>query len=136
MSNLCGLYTFEETKIIQKLCPRGWHIPTKSDWEELIAFANNDSEKKSSLKLMSKEGWENNGTDELGFNMKPSNIVSFNNAELSKNSAIYWQSNTDNTCPVLLPFFSEEKIGCVRNRFKTNLCKIRLVKNLGELYGR
>jgi uncharacterized protein (TIGR02145 family) len=52
------------------ICPDGWHLPSKVEWEELIAFAG--GEEIAGKKLKAKEGWkfyneERNGTDDYGF---------------------------------------------------------------------
>ena len=52
------------------LAPRGWHIPSDSEWIVLKDFVQN-----SSTKLKSKSGWgegyNGNGTNETGFNALP-----------------------------------------------------------------
>ena len=65
------LYDFENAK---KACLDGFHMPTKAEWEELIAFAGKDP----ALKLKAGMGWDplkgtnnyGNGTDDLGFGAK------------------------------------------------------------------
>jgi len=51
-------------------CPKGWHLPSKSDWRELVVVADS---KTSGIKLKSKSGWDEkgNGTDDLGFSALP-----------------------------------------------------------------
>jgi uncharacterized protein (TIGR02145 family) len=59
------------------LAPRGYHLPTKQEFLNLIkAIGRQENEDK----LKSKDGWTNlqgvpdNGTDEFGFNARPSGI--------------------------------------------------------------
>lgn len=90
-NNAEGYYTFDETgseksstpfvknsEDVQflKLCPQGWHIPTKAEWTELFGFVAHDnsgayggSEGKA---LKSKTGWIEGGIgdDIYGFNAK------------------------------------------------------------------
>jgi len=63
------LYTWENAK---NVCPAGWHLPSKAEFETLRAMAY-DGGDKSGVKLKSKEGWddEGNGSDEFGFAAYP-----------------------------------------------------------------
>jgi len=51
------------------LCPSGWHIPSKDEWDTLINFVGSDA----GMKLKAKNGWANdeNGTDDYGFSALP-----------------------------------------------------------------
>jgi len=63
-------------------CPSGWHLPSKDEWDALIASAG--GEKIAGKKLKAKSGWSNekygrkidkgngNGTDDFGFSALPS----------------------------------------------------------------
>ena len=63
-----GLYTWEDAK---KACPDGWRLPSKSDFDELIAFAGNTKEKASAnLRSLS---WSQ-GTDRYGFEALPAGL--------------------------------------------------------------
>jgi uncharacterized protein (TIGR02145 family) len=90
------LYNWETAK---KVCPPGWHLPSKAEWLELVNFAGGKmTEKTRSLskkewrelldikghcrvvgkKLKAKNGWKpkyliisSNGTDEFGFAALP-----------------------------------------------------------------
>jgi uncharacterized protein (TIGR02145 family) len=46
----------------QGVCPEGWHIPNKLEWDQLGD---------ASAALKAKSGWEQNGTDEHGFAALP-----------------------------------------------------------------
>ena len=71
------LYTW---KVAQRICPEGWHLPTKADWESLLREVGADSLNeilwKGSSKLKSKSGWENDGsgTDDFGFTALPAGM--------------------------------------------------------------
>lgn len=75
------LYTWAEAKTI---CPEGWRLPTKADFEALVIAASgnvaqsHDGESgvvsnKVGATLKSRDGWfkKGNGTDEFGFNALP-----------------------------------------------------------------
>ncbi|MGL1900654.1 MAG: cadherin domain-containing protein [Fibrobacterales bacterium] len=55
------------------ICPNNWHVPTKSEWNEMILFVNTDSNLPSGITLKSTNGWEEglNGQDLYGFNAFP-----------------------------------------------------------------
>lgn len=54
----------------KKVCPVGWHLPTKAEWQHLIQKAG--GLEKAGSNLMSTTSWENNrGKDILKFNAKP-----------------------------------------------------------------
>ena len=67
------LYNFENAK---KACLEGFHMPTKAEWNELLAFAG--KEKQVGTVLKAGYGWDpikgtnnyGNGKDELGFGAK------------------------------------------------------------------
>jgi uncharacterized protein (TIGR02145 family) len=61
------LYDWETAK---KVCPPGWHLPSKEEWQELLDFAGGD--RIAGRKLKAKNGWhQGNGTDDLGFSALP-----------------------------------------------------------------
>lgn len=77
--NLLGLvYRLD---IIDYACPRGWHLPTNRDWNEL--FESLGGMEVSGVRLKAKRGWkvlnegENpNGTDDCGFEAYPATVSS------------------------------------------------------------
>lgn len=65
------LYTWVDAKTV---CPEGWHLPTKSDFAELISAASRDDARPlAGAALKSRDGWfkKGNGTDDFGFNALP-----------------------------------------------------------------
>jgi len=57
------LYDWNTAKIA---CPKGWHLPTREEWTELVTVVGSETGGK---KLKSTSGWDDNGngTDEFGF---------------------------------------------------------------------
>jgi len=62
------------------VCPPGWHLPSRADWEALSDYVQDDSGCSSSCnaeKLKATSGWNDingksgNGTDEYGFSALP-----------------------------------------------------------------
>jgi len=66
------LYDWETA---MKASPPGWHLPSKEEWEILMAFAG--GEEIAGKKLKAKNGWNDyggkngNGKDEYGFSALP-----------------------------------------------------------------
>ena len=73
-SNGKGCFDYNNCKIVDPvrgICPKGWHLPSKEEFEMLFEFVG--GEDVAGKKLKSSEGWLNdgNGTDEFGFCAKP-----------------------------------------------------------------
>jgi uncharacterized protein (TIGR02145 family) len=53
------------------LTPKGWHIPSKSEWQRLVDFLGGD--KVAGKKMKNIDGWDDNGngTNEIGFKGLP-----------------------------------------------------------------
>ena len=69
------LYTWAEAKTV---CPEGWRLPTKADFEALVVVASEDaaqspSHSRAGAALKSRDGWfkKGNGSDALGFRALP-----------------------------------------------------------------
>ncbi len=62
------LYDWETA---MSVCPKGWHLPSKSEWEVMTAYIG--GAKTEGKKLKAKSGWNSggNGTDEFGFSAFP-----------------------------------------------------------------
>jgi len=93
-------YTFEAAK---KACPKGWHLPTKNEWDELkIYLYNNGYNAIEGSALKSKSGWNKSSDNKLGFNAFPTgrryrNMISNNciGEFYSVGEVGNWWSSTD-----------------------------------------
>jgi uncharacterized protein (TIGR02145 family) len=54
-------------KTARTVCPAGWHLPSREEWQKLVDYAGGDSV--AGKKLKSKSGWsgKGNGKDSYGF---------------------------------------------------------------------
>jgi uncharacterized protein (TIGR02145 family) len=78
------LYTYEAAKTV---CPKGWHLPTVSDFTSLITYA------KSSSALRSTTGWNDKASKGLnfwGFDAKPAGGRDSGDYFDLKSSAYFW----------------------------------------------
>ena len=59
------------------ICPSGWHIPSNTDWWELLNYVGNGNYKAAGRYLNAKKGWNDykgescNGEDKYGFSALP-----------------------------------------------------------------
>ncbi|MFM1795090.1 MAG: hypothetical protein RL642_1475, partial [Bacteroidota bacterium] len=114
------LYNFFTVLDYRNVCPSGWHVSTDEDWRELEVFLGMSIEESlydsfdkgfrgtaSNVggKLKSSTGWNQNGTDAVGFNAKPSGLRSVHPGLLSgynvsfdvlNQNAYFWTSSFDN----------------------------------------
>ena len=76
---------------VRGICPEGWHLPIKAEFETLFAAVGDSSTAGKMLK--STIGWEDdcNGTDDFGFSALPAGDRS-NSGLFSKINARFWSS--------------------------------------------
>ena len=82
---------------IRGVCPEGWHLPSKEEWEDLIKAVGGQS--KASAKLKSKTGWkkEYSGEDAFGFTALPAGYRSYGGSYFKGgNNAYFWSSTEFN----------------------------------------
>ena len=75
----------------QGICPSGWHLPSKADWDILVTYAGGYD--KAGKKLKSAYGWYGNGdgTDDYGFSALPGgNRGSDGNFDNAGNRGSWW----------------------------------------------
>lgn len=53
----------------QKVCPSGWHLPSRQEWDDLVDAAGGKGV--AAKKLKSTSGWNSNGTNNYGFSALP-----------------------------------------------------------------
>lgn len=118
----------------QGICPNGWHIPTKKEWETLINYVSIHSDNESvAKKLMSTTGWKRhrNGTDTYGFNAIPISGCTAGNCDsgignearfisaTSKNSFQSYYAGLENSYYEAYTFYSDKSsafsVRCVKN---------------------
>ena len=79
----------------QRVCPSGWHLPTKAEFETLIKMVGGDSV--ASKKLKSTSGWFDggNGTDDYAFTAYPSGYRGETGGFYYEDSYAYFWSSTE-----------------------------------------
>jgi len=86
------LYDWNTAK---KACMTGWHLPSRQEWDKLVATAGGESA--AGKKLKARSGWSNNGngTDEYGFSALPGSFRSFDGAFFTAGKEGYWWTATE-----------------------------------------
>ncbi len=78
----------------RNICPSGWHVPTDSDWENLIKTLGGTKE--AGIKLRATKGWlpSINGTNESGLKLLPSGSRNENGEFYGAGKLSLWWSST------------------------------------------
>lgn len=80
-----------------KLCPKGWHVPTTSEWTTLINSMEGDSIAGGKLKETGISHWKDPNTgaiDEIGFKALPGGCRDNMGVFLSLGESGFWWSST------------------------------------------
>jgi uncharacterized protein (TIGR02145 family) len=88
-----GLYTWE---VAGGVCPDGWHLPSKKEWEELSEFLGRD-EAGQKLKTSRSDPRPWDGTNESGFSAIPSGAGNGEGFHRMGDWALYWSSTEYNS---------------------------------------
>jgi uncharacterized protein (TIGR02145 family) len=78
-----------------KVCPSGWHLPSKEEWQKLVDFAGGKAEEKYQNNLMAK-GWNIawfKGTDSYGFSALPGGYDSGSGFEFVGSLGRWWSAS-------------------------------------------
>ncbi len=90
---------------IQGVCPNGWHLPSKAEWETLFNAVGGKSTAAKVLKATSgwnssvnAEGWSSsgNGTDAFGFSALPAGYRYGDGSCIKEGVSAYFWSSTEN----------------------------------------
>lgn len=115
IGNKCGSFgTCEPEGAVRGVCPEGWHLPTKKEWEILFAAAG--GKYSAGVKLRSTSGWnkDRNGTDDYSFTAVPAGAMGIWAKETFVNGGDYafiWSSTEEGSFYayyMYLKFGSEE----------------------------
>lgn len=91
-----GKECFEKSPI-QGICPNGWHLPSKKDFEKLKAFLEKNNLSLKSLNSIDEWSNKNMGTDSYGFNAYPVGIWCLNRCTNDKQEDVYFNGKGYNT---------------------------------------
>lgn len=119
-----------------KLCPDGWRVPSKSDWEILIDFLGGTSAAGGKLKESGTEHWKNpntGATNETGFTALPGGYRNaFQTYGEIKGYGAWWTSSKDDDNSnyawySVMDYLSEDAY--FNNYYKKNGLSVRCIKD-------
>jgi len=94
-----GLYTWDEAMQYQQvelgICPEGWKIPTKEDWQMLVNYLGTE-EAGLKLKVSSSDSIKWDGNNESGFSALPSGAANHSYFKRIDQWALFWTSTSEN----------------------------------------
>ena len=112
-----------------KVCPAGFHLPTRDEWKTLADYAGGDST--AGKKLKSVDGWDKNGngTNEYGFSALPSGVGFRDDSFANDGYYGYWWSATEFDAYYAIIKYMSYKVEYVNWSFyvKTLLFSVRCV---------
>jgi len=91
----CGKYgRLYDWKTAKTVCPAGFHLPSRQEWNDLEANAGGNTAGK---KLKTRSGWSNNGngTDEYGFSALPGGYRFSGGSFYNAGNNGYWWTATE-----------------------------------------
>ena len=94
----CGLgKTCSPTYPVRGMCPKGWHLPTRVEWQTLISSMDDPSTAGSMLKSTS--GWYNdgNGSNAYGFSIRPAGSKQDDEYLFKGSQTFLWSSTEFNS---------------------------------------
>ena len=92
----CDLASAGSATLVQGICPKGWHLPSKTEWKALFMAVGGKSTAGKVLK--SQSGWysNGNGTDAFGFSALPAGFRgNFGDFDYRGYDAEFWSSTED-----------------------------------------
>lgn len=83
--------------LVQGICDKGWHLPSRVEWNVLFAAVGDESTAGKVLK--SQTGWysNGNGTDAFGFSALPAGWEDDGDFSNDGNYAVFWSSTEDDS---------------------------------------
>ena len=128
----CGdLTRCSPTDPVRGVCPEGWHLPSKTEWETL--FAEVGGESTASKVLKSTSGWndDGNGTDDFGFSALPAGYRFVRgDYDLEGFKAKFWSSTEkDNNRAILVSLDSDNDNASLNGNYKFFGLSVRCLKD-------
>lgn len=128
----CGYNkTCSPTYPVRGVCPVGWHLPTKAEFETLFTAVGGISNAGKMLKTTS--GWEysGNGTDDYSFSALPAGFRyrngNFGNVGYESHFWCSTEDDSESACYVYMSHLNDD--AKLRNNFKNLGYSVRCVKD-------
>ena len=91
-----ALYTWEAAKAA---CPKGWHLPTDNEWDELVKYVENKESISSVLENASRRENKEDSIDNFEFNILPGGVRNFYDGMFNylEHEGYWWSATEDNS---------------------------------------
>ena len=117
---------------VQGVCPSGWHLPSKAEWDSLIAVARSGGSAAGKV-LKSTSGWNGNGngTDDFGFSALSAGYRFVRgDYDLEGSNAYFWSSTeNDNNRAILMSLNSNDDNAILNGNYKFLGLSVRCLKD-------
>ena len=115
---------------VQGICPDGWHLPTRTEWNALFTEVGGKSTAGKILK--SQTGWDGNGTDEYGFSALPAG-GRYNNGCFNSEgfNAYFWSAEDEDyrLDAFIVSLYYNDGVANLSNLNKYNAFSVRCLKD-------
>ena len=115
---------------VQGICPDGWHLPTRTEWNALFTEVGGKSTVGKILK--SQTGWDGNGTDEYGFSALPAG-GRYNNGCFNSDgfNAYFWSAEDEDyrLDAFIVSLYYNDGVANLSNLNKYNAFSVRCLKD-------
>lgn len=114
---------------IQGVCPIGWHIPTRNEWNTLIQAVGGANV--AGTKLKSTKGWKSNNGAPNEFSALPSGFRKRDGSYANKSEGAYfWTSTTNNEYSAYVRiFFYSDNLADEYDYSKNTAYSVRCIKD-------
>jgi len=122
------MYSYKAAIRIVNQLP-GWHLPSMNEWKELITYCGGDT--LAGDKLKSDVGWNGNanGTNDVGFSVKPHGTVLDGKTTDVGSNGFFWTATENNGLYSEAIVFNTSPVVYERTYDKTQCLSIRLLRN-------
>ena len=84
--------------VCAKICPKGWHVPSQTDWNTLLDFLGGDTESVSKMKVTGRAYWEGSNADasnRSGFSALPGGECTYGGDFWNKGRCGKWWTSSE-----------------------------------------
>ena len=124
-SKLCGLKSnCKPAEDVRGMCPEGWHLPNRAEWNELFYYIGGYN----TQKLKAKQNWDGyEGSDDFGFSILSAGVRTAK-AEFAneKKNAYFWTSDKEDANVVVFDQTQTYNLGMITD---DNAYSIRCLMN-------
>ena len=111
----CGYgYTCGLSGTVRGACPKGWHVPSQSEWNELFTAVGGSSTAGTKLKNTTSWNSSGNGPDDFGFSALPAGNRVRNGSYYGEGDYAYFWSSTEydsyNVYRMILDYEGDEAV--------------------------